>query len=243
MFSVNRVRIALVGDYSEQIKAHQAIPLALEMAGEALEVRVEPEWLATDSIGDGALLADYDGIWCVPGSPYRDTDGALTAIRYARERQVPFLGTCAGFQHALLEYARHGLGWREAQHGELNPEAQDPLIAPLSCALVDVAGRVKLVSGTQIAELYGVLEITEAYLCRYGLQAAFREPLMAERLRASGFDEAGEVRAIELQDHPFFLATLFQPERAALAGRLPPVVAGLVGASAVQAAYERRHAV
>ncbi|TRX72992.1 CTP synthase C-terminal region-related (seleno)protein [Pseudomonas mangiferae] len=240
MFSVNRVRIALVGERSEQIKAHQAIPLALEMAGEALQVKVEADWLGTERIGDGSVLADYDGIWCVPGSPYRDTDGALTAIRYAREHEVPFLGTCGGFQHTLLEYARHCLGWGEAQHAELNPEAPDPLIAPLSCALVDVAGRVKLVSGTQIAELYGVLEITEEYLCRYGLQTAFREPLMAERLQASGLDEAGEVRAIELQDHPFFLATLFQPERAALAGRLPPVVAGLVGACAVQAAHERR---
>ncbi|WP_263139104.1 CTP synthase [Pseudomonas sp. RIT-PI-AD] len=242
MFSVNRVKIALVGERDRGIKAHEAIPLALEMAAEALRVKVDFDWLATDRIGDGACLDAYDGIWCVPGSPYRDTQGALTAIRHAREGGIPFLGTCGGFQHALLEFARNSLGWQDAQHAELDPHAPNPLIGPLSCALVDVGGRVRLVSGTQIAELYGVLEITEEYLCRYGLDAAFREPLMAHSLRASGHDEAGEVRAIELQDHPFFLATLFQPERAALAGRLPPVVAGLVGACAVQAAHERKRA-
>jgi CTP synthase (UTP-ammonia lyase) len=239
---MNRISIALVGEHDVGIRAHRAIPLALRLAGDALSVRVDFQWLATDRIGDGTCLDRFDGIWCVAGSPYRDTEGALTAIRYAREQGVPFLGTCGGFQHALLEYARNYLGWAEAQHAESVPEAGSPLIAPLSCALLEAAGRVHLVSGTRIHELYGVLEITEEYLCRYGLDEAFREPLMSRRLRASGHDDAGEVRAIELQDHPFFLATLFQPERAALDGRLPPVVAGLVGACAVQAAHERKRA-
>lgn len=239
MYSTNHVKIALIGERSDTLIAHRAIPLALQLAADALRIRVDHDWLSTDGIGDGQRLGDYDGIWCVPGSPYADTEGALRAIRFARENNLPFLGTCGGFQHALLEYARHSLGWH-AEHAELSPQAEQPLIAPLSCALQDASRRVRLVSGTQIAELYGVLEITEEYLCRYGLDAAFREPLLARSLRASGHDVGGEVRAIELQDHPFFLATLFQPERAALAGRLPPVVAGLVGACAVQAAHEAK---
>ena len=96
----------------------------------------------------------------------------------------------------------------------------------------------ELPGGSRIAELYGVREISEQYLCRYGLVDAFVEPLMAQALKASGHDQAGAVRAIELEDHPFFIATLFQPERAALEGRLPPVVAGLVGACAVQSVHE-----
>lgn len=238
MYSKCRVKIALVGDYNPAITAHRAIPEALRLASEVLGVVVEPHWLATDSIVDDAALADYDGIWCVPGSPYTATDGALRAIRFAREQGVPFLGTCGGFQHALLEYARNQLGWTDAEHAELSPQAHTPLIAPLACSLLDVSERVHLVSGSRIAELYGVREISEQYLCRYGLVDAFVEPLMAQALKASGHDEAGAVRAIELEDHPFFIATLFQPERAALEGRVPPVVAGLVGACAVQSVHE-----
>lgn len=238
MYSKCRVKIALVGDYNPAITAHLAIPEALRLASELLGVAVEPHWLATDSIVDDAALADYDGIWCVPGSPYNATEGALRAIRFAREQGVPFLGTCGGFQHALLEYARNQLGWTDAEHAELSPQAHTPLIAPLACSLLDVSERVHLVSGSRIAELYGVREISEQYLCRYGLVDAFVEPLMAQALKASGHDEAGAVRAIELEDHPFFIATLFQPERAALDGRVPPVVAGLVGACAVQSVHE-----
>ena len=238
MYSKCRVKVALVGDYNAAIAAHRAIPEALRLASEALGVVVEHDWLATDSLVDDAALMAYDGIWCVPGSPYAATEGALRAIRFAREQGVPFLGTCGGFQHALLEYARNRLGWTDAEHAELSPQAQNLLIAPLSCALLDVSEHVHLVSGSRIAELYGVREISEQYLCRYGLADAFVEPLMAQALKASGHDQAGAVRAIELEDHPFFIATLFQPERAALEGRLPPVVAGLVGACAVQSVHE-----
>lgn len=238
MYSKCRVKVALVGDYSAAVTAHRAIPEALRLAGDALGVTVEYDWLATERILDDTILQAYDGIWCVPGSPYAATEGALRAIRFAREQGVPFLGTCGGFQHALLEYARNQLGWQDAEHAELSSQTQNPLIAPLSCALLDVSENVHLVSGSRITELYGVREISEQYLCRYGLSDAFVEPLMAQALKASGHDEAGAVRAIELEDHPFFIATLFQPERAALEGRLPPVVAGLVGACAVQSVHE-----
>lgn len=238
MYSNCRVRIALVGERSTAITAHRAIPKALQLAGEALGVKVEFDWLASAAITDEQCLLAYDGIWCVPGSPYASTAGALRAIRFAREQGVPFLGTCGGFQHALLEYARNQLGWADAEHAELSPQAQSPLIAPLACALLDVSERVHLVSGSRIAELYGVREISEQYLCRYGLDDAFAEPLTVQALKAAGHDDAGAVRAIELQDHPFFIATLFQPERAALDGRVPPLVAGLVGACAVQSVHE-----
>lgn len=243
MYSACRVRVALVGDYNAAITAHRAIPEALRLAGEALGVAVEFDWLATASIGETVDLRAYDGIWCVPGSPYTDTEGALQAIRFAREQAVPFLGTCGGFQHALLEYARNQLGWADAEHAELSPQASTPLIAPLACALLEVGERVQLVSGSRIAELYGMREITEQYLCRYGLDNAFVEPLTAQALNVSGHDDAGAVRAIELDDHPFFIATLFQPERAALMGRVPPVVMGLIGACAVQSVHEAHLAV
>ena len=99
------------------------------------------------------------------------------------------------------------------------------MIAPLACSLVEITNKVRLLPGSRIAAAYGATEATEGYHCRYGLNEAFRETLVSGALRVTAEDEAGDIRALELEGHPFFVATLFQPERAALAGRLPPLVA------------------
>ena len=112
-------RIALVGDYNPSVTAHQAIPAALDLAARYHRVVVECVWVATSEIQDAeTLLADYGGVWCVPATPYRNMQGALGTIQVARERAIPFLGTCGGFQHALLEYARNVLGLIGAEHTE-----------------------------------------------------------------------------------------------------------------------------
>src|ERR1700730_13889159 len=100
-------RVALVGDYDKSVIAHQAIPETLRLAAPA-EQLIQPVWIHTASIRNArADLAGFDGIWCVPASPYVSMEGALDAIRYARESRRPFLGTCGGFQHAVIEYARN----------------------------------------------------------------------------------------------------------------------------------------
>ena len=108
-------RIALIGDHNPAVVAHRAIPLALGLAAGASGHPVDWAWVHTSTlVGDAtAQLEMFDGIWCVPASPYANTDGALEAIRVAREHNVPFLGTCGGFQHALLEYA--GAVWGRAR--------------------------------------------------------------------------------------------------------------------------------
>jgi CTP synthase (UTP-ammonia lyase) len=224
------VRIALVGDYNANVPAHRAIPVALERAARVAGVHVESVWLPTPDILTGTVLAGYDGIWCVPASPYLEMNGALTAIRYAREQRLPFLGTCGGFQHALLEYARHQLGWSDAEHAETAPESQSAIITPLSCSLLETVADIQLVPETLIAQAYGTLKITERYQCRYGLRHDLNQEMFAGLLSVSGRDAEGAVRAIELQGHPFFVASLFQPERAALQAQLPPLVAAFVNA-------------
>ena len=200
------------------------------MAGEGCGVVVEPAWLPTDQIGDGAALAEFDGLWCVPASPYRSTAGALVAIRVARERQLPFLGTCGGFQHAVIEYARNVLGWADAEHAETAPQAARQVIVPLLCSLVEVSEAVHLLGGSRLAKAYGTPDIVEGYHCNYGLAAGFREALADGPLRVNALDDAGEVRGVELDDHPFFVATLFQHERNALQGRVSPPVRAFVQA-------------
>jgi CTP synthase (UTP-ammonia lyase) len=221
---MHSLQIGLIGDRNDDVVAHRAIPLALGMAAEACGVEIEPVWVPTDEVGNGAALAEFDGLWCVPASPYLSMEGALTAIRVARERHVPFLGTCGGFQHAVIEYARNVLGWVDAEHAETSPEAPRQVIVPLLCSLVEVTAAVNLVEGSRLALAYGASSIVEGYHCNYGLSSDFRAALADGPLRIDAVDDAGDVRGVELDDHPFFIATLFQHERAALQGRLPPAV-------------------
>jgi len=226
------VLIGLIGDYDATVPAHQAIPIALQLAADAAAMEVKLQWVLTEEVRNVARVSAFDGLWCVPASPYRNMEGALLAIQYARENGRPFLGTCGGFQHAVIEYARHVLRWADAEHAETAPDAVRPVIAPLACALVEATGTVRFFPNSRIAHAYGSGEATEGYRCRYGLNPAFQAALVSGPLRAAADDATGEVRAVELDEHPFFVATLFQPERAALKGQLPPLVAAFVHACA-----------
>jgi CTP synthase (UTP-ammonia lyase) len=217
-------RIALVGDYNELQRAHQAIPRALSAA---VEGGVETAWISTDSIARGDSLADYDGIWCVPGMPYRNADGAIAAIRYARTGNLPFLGTSAGFQYALIEYVRNVMGFTDADHQKSNPRASMPLITPLGCGLAGVKARVKLSTGSHLHHAYRAQESIEEYHCSFGLNNRYRRLIESGPMTVTAVDDQHDVRAIELDGHPFFVATLFQPE---MRDPASPLVHSFVGA-------------
>lgn len=223
------IRIALVGDFNDQQKSHQAIPKALSAVPEGA---VEGVWIPTDAVGKGEALAEFSGVWCVPGMPYRNADGALTAIRYARMSRTPFLGTSAGFQYALIEYARNVLGFSDAGHQKTNPNAGMPLISPLGCALAGMKGRVRFTEGSILRRSYGVAESVEHYHCSFGLNGRYRRLMEGGHLYVAAVDDQQEIRAVELDGHPFYVATLFQPEMGALPN---PLV------SAFAAACARRH--
>ncbi|QKN82329.1 CTP synthase [Scandinavium goeteborgense] len=225
------LRIALVGDFNPEVIAHQAIPLAIDDAAAVQELTADYDWVATADIKSADSLAGYDAIWLVPASPYNNAEGALIAIRYARENSIPFLGTCGGFQHAILEYARNVLGWSDAAHAETDTEGR-MVIAPLSCSLVEKSDTIELRANTLIAKAYGRLSIEEGYHCNYGISPAFAAELDEGALRVTGWDEEGEIRAVELVTHPFFVGTLFQHERNALAGRPAPLVHAFLRAAA-----------
>jgi CTP synthase (UTP-ammonia lyase) len=146
--------------------------------------------------------------------PYRSAEGAISAIRYARTAHVPFLGTSAGFQYALIEYARHVLGLAEADHQKTNPRAAIPLIVPLGCGLAGVKARVRFRDGCLLRNAYGAAESTEVYYCSYGLNGRYRRLIESGPLCVSALDDQDEIRAVEMDGHPFYVATLFQPEMA-----------------------------
>jgi CTP synthase (UTP-ammonia lyase) len=228
---VDALRVALVGDYQEDAVAHRAIPPALELAGKAAGIRVEAVWLPTDSIAPRRPdVGGFDGFWAVPATPYRNQAGAIAAIRFARENAVPFLGTCGGFQHAVLEVAESLWGVSRPAHAETEAGAPDPIIAPLACALIEKGGRVRFAPDSKLAAAYGRLDSDEEYHCSYGLAARCLAHLAAGPLRATSWDDEGDVRGAELDGHPFFVGTLFQPERASLRGVTPPVARAFVAA-------------
>jgi CTP synthase (UTP-ammonia lyase) len=228
------LRVGLVGDFSSDVRAHMAIPQALDLAAAGTGRSIKTEWVHTQEIGEDveSRLATFNALWCVPGSPYASMEGALCAIRFARERGVPFLGTCGGFQHTLIEYARHVLGWSEADHAESNQTAKMPLVMPLSCSLVGARGIIELQEGSLAKAIYGAEETTEQYHCNFGFNPRYRSLFDAGALRITGVDKGGEVRVVELEDHPFFLATLFQPELTALTGVKHPLITAYVRAAA-----------
>jgi len=224
-------KIALVGDYNPEVTAHAAIPKALKLASEAVGKSVTFEWLNTKDITNThTQLKGFQGLWCVPASPYQNIQAALDAIRYARENKLAFLGTCGGYQHAILEYARNALGLTEADNSEVNPDTSFPLINPLSCALIEQADEIHLLAGSKVAELYGVTSITEEYRCSYGFNQAYLPLFKDSDLKVAGHDTLGEVKVIELQHHPFFIGTGYQPERSSLKGMVHPLIKAFVAA-------------
>jgi len=203
-------------------------------SGAALGVDVQVRWHATSGLVAGAdvVLRDADAVWCAPGGPYESMDGALAGIRVAREQRVPFLGTCAGFQHGVIEIARHVLGVRDAQHAEYGPTDAPLLIDELLCSLVGQTMIVRFVDSV-LREAYGTAEATEEYYCRFGLNEQYADALAGAGLRVAGVDAAdGSTRIMRLADHPFFCLTLFVPQMSSRPGRPHPLVTSYLAAAA-----------
>lgn len=214
--------IVLLGDQDASILAHQAIPQALALAATELGVVLRSRWLPSVE-ADGALRA-CDGLWCVPGSPYRHREGVLATIRTVREQRIPFLGTCGGLQYALLEYAHSVLGWADAAHAEENPLTTRALLAPLSCARVEFHNELRLLPDSRLIGLDGSERARAAYHCRFGVNAEYLPALLAAGWRVLAWDDEELPVAFELQTHPCHFGTLYQPEREALAGQVPVAV-------------------
>lgn len=228
-------RIALVGDRSPSVRAHTRIPAIIESLTRHDGLVLDVYWIPTEAAEDHGAVDGFDGIWVTPGSPYRSMAGALTAIETARTKGIPFLGTCGGFQHAVLEFARNVCGLTGADHAEYDDPGDDLLIVALECSLAGHELSVNVAEGSRAEAIIGMRRTTERYNCSYGAAAGRLDLLSAHGLAASGIDDDGEVRIFELSDHPFFLATLFQPELAADSDQPHPVIRAFARAAVEQA--------
>ena len=187
-------------------------------------------WISTETIRE-TDIAQAHGLWVAPGSPYKNLERTLEAIRMARERLVPCLGTCGGFQHIILEFARNVLGFADASHAEYDPGASRLFVNTLSCSVKGMELRVTLRPQTIARRLYGREEAIERYYCTFGVNPEYAETLADHRdLVISGRDLGGEIRIVEILSHPFFLGTLFVPQAQSTEGKPHPLVSGFLQA-------------
>jgi CTP synthase (UTP-ammonia lyase) len=225
-------RIALVGDRSATVRAHTRIPMLLDALRERDLIDLDAYWIPTPEAGDADVLRGFDGVWMVPGSPYHSEAGAVAAARTVREHGIPFLGTCGGFQHAMLEFARDVCGVTAARHTEYGRDDGEAVVVELSCSLAGHEAAINLSPGSLVERLLGTSRTIERYHCSYGLNVGYVELLRAHGMRFTGVDDNGEVRVAELPGHPFYLATLFQPELAGDGSFAHPIIRGFAQAAA-----------
>lgn len=227
MSAARRPLLALVGDqYNHEEPAHTRIEPLMPALG------VDTEWVPTSEIDDRTDFTRFDGIWVVPGAPYHAMQGVHRAIRFAREAKTPFLGTCGGFYGAILEYAQNVLELPDAAGLENDYSPLEKLIIPPTCT-ADNTNRVALFlrKGSRLSALHGDrTEVEEILQCDYGMVEEFLDAATQGDVRFSGWDDGDAPRALEITDHPFFMACLFQPELSSAPGAVHPVVAGFLTA-------------
>jgi CTP synthase (UTP-ammonia lyase) len=224
------VSIALIAEYNPLFPPHPATNAALSHSADRLGITVRGDWLSTENLTTAAL-AGYDALWIGPGSPYKSLQNTLDAIRFARERGVPCLGTCGGFQHIVIEYARNVLGHKDAQHAEYDPYASTLFISALACSLASRQMTIRLVAGSRVAACYGALRARENYYCNFGVNPAVVPLFQRGALRIVGSDDEGEIRVLELPEHPFFVATLYVPQNHSRPGSPHPLVTSFLQAA------------
>ena len=238
-----RTAIAIVGDFNPENRSHNATNEAIGHVAAGLGIPVEHRWIPTEELatpGGANGLARFNAFWLAPASPYKSMEGALSAIQFARERRVPLLGTCGGFQHMILEYARNVLGIADAQHEESEPNASRLLISRLACSLVGRTMAISLQPESLLARAYGRTTVQEQYHCNFGVNPDYVETLRPSALRVAGSDAEGVVRAVELDGHPFFVGTLFLPQHSSTPARPHPVIAAFIQASLAEGSGNSR---
>ena len=221
----NQVVIGFVGKYVELTESYKSLNEALVHGGIACDTRVTIRYIDAEEVervGAEALCADVDGILAAPGFGARGTEGKIAAIRYARERRVPFFGICFGMQLAVVEFARHLAGMPGANSTEIDPDTKYPVIALMDGqrGVLGKGGSMRLGSyactlgeGTRALEAYGQVEVQERHRHRYEVNNEYRPALESHGLVFSGLSPDKKlVEMIELREHPYFVACQFHPE-------------------------------
>lgn len=238
------VKIALVGKYVALHDSYISVVEALKHAGIFNGAKIEIKWVDSETITPekvNEILSDISGILVPGGFGNRGIDGKLLAIQYAREHNVPYLGLCLGMQLAIVEFARHVLGYGDAHSVELDPSTTHPVIhlMPDQNGIEDIGGTLRLGSypcvldkNSKAYTVYGTETIHERHRHRYEVNNDYRSILTANGMFLCGLSPDGRiVEMCELPDHPWFVATQAHPEFKSRPNRPHPLFLGFIKAA------------
>lgn len=238
------VTVALVGKYTQLHDAYISVVESLKHGAVAHNASVNIKWIPSETLTDenaAGMLSDVDGILVPGGFGDRGIEGKISAIKYARENNIPFLGLCLGMQLAIVEFSRNVIGFTDAHSVELDPATTHPVIhlMPEQDGIEDIGGTLRLGSypchleeGSKAYDVYGEATIHERHRHRYEVNNYYRDDLTRNGVRLSGLSPDGRiVEMMELKDHPWFIATQAHPEFKSRPNRPHPLFKGFVGAA------------
>lgn len=243
-----KVEIALVGKYTQLHDAYLSVVEALHHGGIENRTEVSIRWVDSEELEREEcekLLSGIDGMIIPGGFGNRGTEGMILAAQYARENRIPYLGICLGMQMAMIEFARHVIGYTDANSSELAPDTAHPVIdlMPEQKNVTDLGGTMRLGAypcilkkDSKAYQLYGREQIFERHRHRYEVNNEYRDIYEAKGMELSGVSPDGHiVEMIELKDHPYYVATQAHPEFKSRPNHAHPLFAGLVKAAAEHA--------
>ena len=217
-------RIAVIGDYNPKEESHRLILESIKDAAAEIQSETEAQWIMSDALDvSGEHLKHFDGFWFAPGSPYRNADNVLSAIQYARENRVPALGTCAGFQHMVIEFARNVLGYQDANSSEMDPDTphnvidmmeEQKTITQMGGTMRRGAYECELVTGSRTWQAYGEETlIRERHRHRYEFNNQYMDEFEQHGMHCVGINpEADLVEIVEIPTLKWYIGTQFHPE-------------------------------
>lgn len=239
-----KVEIALVGKYTQLHDAYLSVVEALHHGGIENRTEVSIRWVDSEELEKSdceTMLSGIDGMIIPGGFGNRGTEGMILAAQYARENRIPYLGICLGMQMAMIEFARHVIGYTDANSSELAPDTAHPVIdlMPEQKNVTDLGGTMRLGAypcilkkDSKAYQLYGREQIFERHRHRYEVNNEYRDIYEAKGMELSGVSPDGHiVEMIELKDHPYYVATQAHPEFKSRPNHAHPLFAGLVKAA------------
>ncbi len=240
-----RVRIAVVGKYTDYADSYKSVHEALIHGGIAHDAGVDIQWMSSEDFVGGdrtaEILRGVDGLLVPGGFGVRGVEGMVEAIRHARETGLPFFGICLGMQTAIIEFARNVCGLDDSHSSEFAPECDNPVISLMESQqhVTDMGGTMRLgaypcrlARGSKAAEIYGQPEVSERHRHRYEVSNTYRDLFVQHSMRLSGLSPDGQlVEIVELANHPWFIGCQFHPELQSRPTRPHPLFAGFIGAA------------
>ncbi len=239
-----RVKIAVVGKYTQLVDSYKSVQEALIHGGIASDVGVDIHWLSSEDFENAKsaeVLAGFNGLLIPGGFGVRGVEGMVDAIEYARTHELPFFGICLGLQVAVIEYARNVAGLAESHSSEFNKDAAEQVICLMDNQrrVTDLGGTMRLGAypcrlrpGSKANQAYAALEISERHRHRYEVNNAYRDVLAEQGMRFSGVSPDGNlVEMVEVPEHPWFVACQFHPELKSRPMRPHPLFAAFIRAA------------